>query len=243
MQSRDEEGVSPRSERISKVVMLAALAFFHIKAHIAALMIWRMQRQIAALERRGAQVLHAPALKIAPNEQDGSLVAETRALIRQEEEGVTVDAVVLSPFTVEASTEKGYLATQTLNGTRLKTELKDMADDLGQSFKEEFAGKGSVGVAPPHERELKGLLPQIGSLVGAIVGELPTGAQEGLGARLLSGSYYGQTLQIWAALAMAGCWLVRIWPLSIWFGYAPRSRPKTKPGPKTKSAKPCGPAL
>ena len=41
------------------------------------------------------------------------------------------------------------------------------------------------------------------SLVGAIVGELPTGAQEGLGARLLSGSYYGQTVQIWAALLMA----------------------------------------
>ncbi len=41
------------------------------------------------------------------------------------------------------------------------------------------------------------------SLVGAIVGELPTGAQAGLGARLLSGSYYGQTVQIWAALVMA----------------------------------------
>ncbi|HEX9557831.1 MAG TPA: ABC transporter permease [Reyranella sp.] len=41
------------------------------------------------------------------------------------------------------------------------------------------------------------------SLVGAIVGELPTGAQEGLGARLLSGSYYGQTVQIWSALFMA----------------------------------------
>ena len=41
------------------------------------------------------------------------------------------------------------------------------------------------------------------SLVGAIVGELPTGAQGGLGARLLSGSYYGQTIQIWAALIAA----------------------------------------
>ena len=41
------------------------------------------------------------------------------------------------------------------------------------------------------------------SLVGAIVGELPTGAQAGLGARLLTGSYYGQTVQIWAALVMA----------------------------------------
>jgi NitT/TauT family transport system permease protein len=41
------------------------------------------------------------------------------------------------------------------------------------------------------------------SLVGAIVGEMPTGAQAGLGARLLAGSYYGQTVQIWAALFMA----------------------------------------
>lgn len=41
------------------------------------------------------------------------------------------------------------------------------------------------------------------AVVGAIVGELPTGAQAGLGARLLAGSYYGQTVQIWSALIMA----------------------------------------
>ena len=41
------------------------------------------------------------------------------------------------------------------------------------------------------------------SLVGAIVGELPTGAVAGLGARLLAGSYYGQTIQIWSALMAA----------------------------------------
>ena len=41
------------------------------------------------------------------------------------------------------------------------------------------------------------------SLVGAIVGELPTGAVAGLGARLLAGSYYGQTIQIWSALIAA----------------------------------------
>jgi len=41
------------------------------------------------------------------------------------------------------------------------------------------------------------------SLVGAIVGELPAGATAGLGARLLSGSYYGQTVMIWAALFAA----------------------------------------
>jgi NitT/TauT family transport system permease protein len=41
------------------------------------------------------------------------------------------------------------------------------------------------------------------SLVGAIVGELPAGGGSGLGARLLAGSYYGQTIQIWSALLVA----------------------------------------
>jgi NitT/TauT family transport system permease protein len=41
------------------------------------------------------------------------------------------------------------------------------------------------------------------ALTGAIVGELPTGAVAGIGARLLNGSYYGQTVQIWAALVAA----------------------------------------
>ena len=40
------------------------------------------------------------------------------------------------------------------------------------------------------------------SLVGAIVGELPV-QRGGLGARMLGGSYYGQTEQIWAALIVA----------------------------------------
>jgi len=40
------------------------------------------------------------------------------------------------------------------------------------------------------------------ALVGAVVGELPV-QQGGLGARLLGGSYYGQTVQMWAALFMA----------------------------------------
>lgn len=41
------------------------------------------------------------------------------------------------------------------------------------------------------------------ALVGAIVAELPTGAVAGLGARMLAGSYYGQTIQIWSALFVA----------------------------------------
>ena len=38
------------------------------------------------------------------------------------------------------------------------------------------------------------------SLVGAIVAELPTGAVAGIGAKLLSGSYYSQTIEMWSAL-------------------------------------------
>ena len=38
------------------------------------------------------------------------------------------------------------------------------------------------------------------ALVGAIVAELPTGAVAGIGAKLLVGSYYSQSIQMWSAL-------------------------------------------
>jgi NitT/TauT family transport system permease protein len=41
------------------------------------------------------------------------------------------------------------------------------------------------------------------ALTGAIVGELPTGAIAGIGARLLVGSYNGLTMMIWGALVAA----------------------------------------
>ena len=40
------------------------------------------------------------------------------------------EVVTLSPFQVDASRDQGYLATQTLNGTRLKTDLKDIGSAL-----------------------------------------------------------------------------------------------------------------
>jgi uroporphyrinogen-III synthase len=45
---------------------------------------------IAALERRGARVLHAPALTIAPNDHDSALITETRELIAARPEVVLV---------------------------------------------------------------------------------------------------------------------------------------------------------
>jgi NitT/TauT family transport system permease protein len=51
------------------------------------------------------------------------------------------------------------------------------------------------------------------SLVGAVVSELTKSEDGGLGARLLAGSYYGQTIQIWAAIftaAICACVLVTL---------------------------------
>jgi NitT/TauT family transport system permease protein len=41
------------------------------------------------------------------------------------------------------------------------------------------------------------------ALIGTIVGELPTGAIEGLGARMLIGSQFGEPLIMWASLFAA----------------------------------------
>ncbi len=52
------------------------------------------------------------------------------------------------------------------------------------------------------------------SLVGAIVGELPV-QKGGLGARMLAGSYYGQTVQIWSALFLAAALAaLLVWAIS-----------------------------
>ena len=57
------------------------------------------------------------------------------------------------------------------------------------------------------------------ALTGAIVGELPTGAVAGIGARLLVGSYNGLTLMIWGALVAASIMAA----LLVWFvGFAER---------------------
>ena len=45
---------------------------------------------VSAFERRGAEVLHAPALRIAPHEQDEQLLEETRALVEARPDVVLV---------------------------------------------------------------------------------------------------------------------------------------------------------
>lgn len=53
------------------------------------------------------------------------------------------------------------LAPKYLRMEAIGIELKKMAADTGASFKEEFAGLGSVAVAPPQAAEFKGDVPQI----------------------------------------------------------------------------------
>ncbi|WP_309006729.1 hypothetical protein [Pelagicoccus sp. SDUM812005] len=60
----------------------------------------------------------------------GALVlsaAYSPALMAQEED---VDVYELSPFTIDAGSEDGYRATQTLSGTRLKSDLKDVGASM-----------------------------------------------------------------------------------------------------------------
>ena len=57
------------------------------------------------------------------------------------------------------------------------------------------------------------------SLVGTVVAELTKSEDGGFGARLLAGSYYGQTIQIWAALIAAA---VCAWGLVSLIGIADR---------------------
>lgn len=42
----------------------------------------------------------------------------------------TEEAIVLNPFAVSASSDVGYTATSTLGGTRLKSELRDVASQI-----------------------------------------------------------------------------------------------------------------
>ena len=76
---------------------------------------------ITALERRGAQVLHAPALTIAPNEQDGALIVETRELImaRPEVVLITTGYGMRRWFEVADAAGLGAELTAVLEGARI----------------------------------------------------------------------------------------------------------------------------
>jgi len=110
--------------------------------------------------------------------------------------GVAPKAVIaayLSFFPVTVGMVKGFRSSdplqldlmRTYSATRLQTFLKLRAPASAPFF---FASM-KIGAAA--------------ALVGAVVAEVTKSEDGGLGARLLAGSYYGQTVQIWAALFAA----------------------------------------
>jgi NitT/TauT family transport system permease protein len=104
-----------------------------------------------------------------------------------------VIAAYLSFFPVTVGMVKGLRSPdplqldlmRTYSATRAQTFLKLRAPASAPFF---FASM-KIGVAA--------------ALVGAVVAEVTKSEDGGLGARLLAGSYYGQTVQIWAALFAA----------------------------------------
>ncbi len=110
--------------------------------------------------------------------------------------GVLPKAVIagyLSFFPITVGLVKGLRSPDPMQRDLMRTYAATEAQVLTK-----LRWPASIGFLFPSLRVAMSL-----ALVGAIVAELPTGAQAGLGARLLAGSYYGQTIQLWAALLMA----------------------------------------
>ena len=102
-------------------------------------------------------------------------------------------AAYLSFFPITVGMVKGFRSPdplqldlmRTFSATRVQTFMKLRAPASAPLF---FASM-KIGAAA--------------ALVGAVVAEVTKSEDGGLGARLLAGSYYGQTVQIWAALFAA----------------------------------------
>jgi ABC-type nitrate/sulfonate/bicarbonate transport system permease component len=110
-----------------------------------------------------------------------------------------VIAMYLCFFPVTVAMVQGLRSPQVIETEMMHT----YAASAGRPVDAAPAGGAAVPVPQPARGIAAGL-------VGAMVAELPTGAQAGLGARLLTGSYYGNTVGIWSALVHVGLlgWLL-----------------------------------
>jgi len=75
----------------------------------------------------------------------GSLQAQSAAPAKQET-ATEDETIVLSPFTVDSSKDRGYHATNTLAGSRVNTQLKDIPASISVVTKEFMDDIGAVGV-------------------------------------------------------------------------------------------------
>jgi NitT/TauT family transport system permease protein len=89
-----------------------------------------------------------------------------------------------------------------LTGLRSPDQMQlDLLKTYGATKRQIFAKLRLPASLPYFFASMK--IAMAASLVGAIVGELPTGAVQGLGARMLIGSQFGQPLIMWSALFAA----------------------------------------
>ena len=104
-----------------------------------------------------------------------------------------VIAAYLSFFPITVGMVKGFRSPEPLQLDLLRTYSATRAQTFvklrGPASAPFFFASMQIGAAA--------------ALVGAVVAEVTKSEDGGLGARLLAGSYYGQTVQIWAALFAA----------------------------------------
>jgi NitT/TauT family transport system permease protein len=105
----------------------------------------------------------------------------------------TIISAYLSYFPVLVSMVKGLRSPDAMQLDLLKT--------YGATKGQTFAKLRLPASLPYFFASMK--IAMAASLVGAIVGELPTGAINGLGARMLIGSQFGEPLIMWSALVAA----------------------------------------
>jgi NitT/TauT family transport system permease protein len=132
----------------------------------------------------------------------------------------TIPIVALAPMIVVVSNKLGiasatvpktiisaYLSyfpvlVSMLTGLRSPDQMQlDLLKTYGATKRQIFAKLRLPASLPYFFASMK--IAMAASLVGAIVGELPTGAVQGLGARMLIGSQFGQPLIMWSALFAA----------------------------------------
>ena len=119
--------------------------------------------------------------------------------------------VILNQFDIGGMTPKAVIAAYLsffpvtvgmVKGLRSPDPLQlDLMRTYSASQSQTFVKLRAPASAPFFFASMK--IGAAASLVGAIVAEVTKSEDGGLGARLLAGSYYGQTVQIWAALFTA----------------------------------------
>jgi NitT/TauT family transport system permease protein len=109
--------------------------------------------------------------------------------------GIGVGPAILTAFLISFFPIMVNIATGLAT---LEPELEDVLRVLGAKRLDVLIKVGLPRSMPYFFASLK--VAVAAALIGTIVGELPTGAIEGLGARMLIGSQFGEPLIMWAAL-------------------------------------------